>query len=164
MKLTGMTTRLVKVDPTPRYGGEPVPAGRPQTWHFPLVALHTDEGLTGYSMGYGPHGDGRAFASLLHGVFYSELVGADVAYHEALWVRLKEKHRHLYNLSQAALGVLDVALVGFAGQSGGAADCQTPRAGEGSGAELRDLLGRRALTRRGLCRSAGDERARLSRL
>ena len=119
MKLTGLTTRLLAVDPTPRYGGKPVPAGRPQTWHFPLVALHTDEGLTGYSMGYGPHGDGYAFASLLHGVFYNDLMGKDVAYHESLWAGLKEKHRHLYNLSQAALGVLDVALWDLRGKAVG---------------------------------------------
>ena len=52
-------------------------------------------------------------------MFANDLLGKDVLYHEALWSGIKAKHRHLYNLSEAALGVLDVALWDLRGKAAG---------------------------------------------
>lgn len=109
MKITGLTTRIIEFDPTPRYGGHPIPAGRPKTWQFPLVVVHTDEGLEGYSMGYGPHGDGPSLAHNLHAVYAAELLGEDPRQTDALWHKLMRKGRHLYTMTDALVSVLDVA-------------------------------------------------------
>lgn len=110
MRITKITTRIIEFDPTPRYSGKPIPKGRPLTWKFPLVTLHTNEGLEGYATGYGPHGDGQALGEITHHVYSQELLGEDPMRSEHLWQKLTAKNRHLYNLSEAASGVLDVAL------------------------------------------------------
>lgn len=119
MRLTGLGVRLLEIDPAPRYGAHPVPEGRPRRWHVPLVALRGEDGLVGYSTGYGPHGDGRAFADLLAHAFTGDLLGRELDRHERIWHDLKAKLRHLYNLSHAPLGVLDVALWDLRGKAAG---------------------------------------------
>ena len=76
MKLSGLTIRQIAIDAAPRYGAEGIPAGRPATWHYPLVTLHTDEGIDGHTMGYGNQGDGRAIACLMRDVFWPKIRGA----------------------------------------------------------------------------------------
>ncbi|MDR1282467.1 MAG: hypothetical protein LBK99_16845 [Opitutaceae bacterium] len=110
MKITGLTTRLLKIDASPRYRDGIVPTGRPPHWFFPLVILHTDEGVDGHSMAYGPHGDGHALAAILHESFWPQLEFADPDQIEAIWQRLFLRQRHLYNQSDSLVGVIDVAL------------------------------------------------------
>lgn len=110
MKITSLTTRLLKVDAAPRYKDGIVPPGRPAHWHFPLVTLRTDEGLEGNSMVYGPHGDGAALADLLHESYWPQVAGTNPLQSESLWQRLRERQRHLYNQTDTLLGVLDVAV------------------------------------------------------
>ncbi len=117
MKITGLTTRLLKVDAAPRYKNGTVPEGRPPFWLFPLVVVHTDEGIDGCSMAYGPHGDGRALADILHDGYFPRICGADVRNTEAIWQTLYAYQRHLYNQTDTLLGVIDVALWDIRGKA-----------------------------------------------
>lgn len=109
MKITGMTIRILAIDAGPRYGARGVPKGQPTTWHYPLIIVHTDEGVDGYTMGYGNQGDGRAIARLLQDVYFSKIIGENPLHIESLWQKLRHLQRHLYALSDALLGLLDVA-------------------------------------------------------
>src|SRR5271167_4651873 len=109
MKISGLTIRQLEIDSAPRFGAEGVPAGRPRTWHYPLITVHTDEGVDGHTMGYGNQGDGRAIACLVRDVFWAEIRGEDPTQIEALWQKLRLRNRHLYALSDAMSGMLDVA-------------------------------------------------------
>jgi L-alanine-DL-glutamate epimerase-like enolase superfamily enzyme len=123
MKITGITTRLLEIDPTPRYGGQPIPVGRPRRWLFPLVLIHTTDGIDGYSMGYGPHGDGSSITHNLHEVYAAEIFGEDPCCTERLWHKLMRKGRHLYNLTDTLVSVLDVAFWDIKGKAAGASVC-----------------------------------------
>jgi L-alanine-DL-glutamate epimerase-like enolase superfamily enzyme len=119
MKITGLTTRLIELDPTPRYGEHPIPPGRPMQWQFPLVIVHTDAGIDGYSMAYGPHGDGPSLAHNLHAVYAPEVIGEDPLQTERLWHKLMAKGRHLYTMTDSLASVLDVAFWDIKGKSAG---------------------------------------------
>lgn len=119
MRITALTTRLLELDAAPRYGREGVLPGRPRTWHYPLVTVHTDEGVDGHTMGYGNQGDGRAIAHLVHDVFFAEIAGEDPTQIEALWHKLRARNRHMYALSDALVGLLDVAFWDIAGKVAG---------------------------------------------
>jgi L-alanine-DL-glutamate epimerase-like enolase superfamily enzyme len=119
MKITGLTTRLLKIDCAPRYRDGRVPAGRPTHWLYPLVTLHTDAGVDGFSMAYGPHGDGRALSELLHESFLPQVIGLDPRNSEAIWQKLWARQRHLYNQSDSLVGVLDVAIWDIRGKIAG---------------------------------------------
>jgi len=110
MKITGLSVRLLEFDPSSRYRDGRIPPGRPKTWRFPLVTVRTDEGLEGYSMAYGPHGDGPALADMLRQVYEPLIVGEDPLRTELIWRKLALKQRHLYNQSASLMGVIDVAL------------------------------------------------------
>ncbi len=128
MKLVGLTTRVVEFDAAPRYNGDPVPAGRPQRYRYPLVLLHSDEGPVGASMGYSPHGESAALVATAHEVFWPDLAGCDPAPVERLWQQLHRRSRHLYSYSDGPVGMLDVALWDLRGQA--------------TGLSVADLLGR----------------------
>jgi len=117
MKINGLTTRLLKIDASKRYKDGIVPPGRPAQWLFPLVTLGTDEGIEGYSMAYGPHGDGRALADILHESFWPQIRETDADHVEALWQKLFLRQRHLYNQSDSLVGVIDVALWDIRGKA-----------------------------------------------
>jgi len=117
MKITKLTTRLLKIDASKRYKDEIVPPGRPTHWLFPLLTLDTDEGIEGYSMAYGPHGDGRAQADILHESFWPQILGANPDHVEAVWQKLFQRQRHLYNQSDSLVGVVDVALWDIRGKA-----------------------------------------------
>jgi L-alanine-DL-glutamate epimerase-like enolase superfamily enzyme len=119
MKITGITTRLLEVDAHSRYKDGRIPSGRPKSWLYPLLHIHTDAGLVGNSMAYGSHGDGAALADQLHAIYCRELVGEDPLDTEKLWQKLWRKQRHLYNQRDALLGVVDVALWDLKGKAAG---------------------------------------------
>ncbi|MFO1449985.1 MAG: enolase C-terminal domain-like protein [Opitutaceae bacterium] len=119
MKITGISTRLIEVDAKPRYKDGVVPPGRPASWHYPLLTVHTDEGVDGHSMAYGPHGDGVALVEVLHEAYRKEIVGEDPLDTEKIWQRLWHKQRHLYNQRDSLLGVIDVALWDIKGKFAG---------------------------------------------
>lgn len=119
MIITGITTRLLEIDARPRYRDCLIPAGRPAAWLYPLLTIHTDAGIEGHSMAYGPHGDGVALAEQLHQLYRSELVGEPSLETERIWQKLWRKQRHLYNQSDALVGVIDVALWDLRGKAFG---------------------------------------------
>jgi len=110
MKLDKIEITILEFPPHARYKDGKIPPGRPQTWQFPLIKLHTDDGLVGHSMIYGPHGDGPAMADILRKTYWPEMKGRDPRDTEAIWNRLMRKQRDLYNLSHTLTGVIDVAL------------------------------------------------------
>ncbi len=110
MKITSLETRLLAIDPRPRYRDGKIPPGRPSVWHYPLVIIHTDAGVDGYSMAYGPHSDGQTCAGLLHDSYYPQIADADPTQIEAIWQKLFSRQRHLYNQTDTLVGVIDVAL------------------------------------------------------
>jgi len=75
VKITGISQRLLKINAAPRFGNEGVPQGRPKFWHYPLITIHTDNEVDGYTMGYGNHGDGRAIMHLVKDIFWKEIKG-----------------------------------------------------------------------------------------
>jgi L-alanine-DL-glutamate epimerase-like enolase superfamily enzyme len=119
MKITGLTTRLLKIECAARYRDGRVPAGRPAHWLYPLVTLHTDAGVDGHSMAYGPHGDGAALADILHESFFPQVAGLDPRHSEAIWQKLWARQRHLYNQTDTLLGVIDVAVWDIRGKVAG---------------------------------------------
>ncbi|MBE7170194.1 MAG: mandelate racemase/muconate lactonizing enzyme family protein [Williamsia sp.] len=110
MKITGITTKIVRRSSEQWYAPHPVPAGYTPYFDFPLTIIHTDEGIEGYTMDYGPLGQGVASAYAVHDVYFNDLVGRDPLNHEAIWQQLRSKQRHLYNFREAIWGNLDVAL------------------------------------------------------
>lgn len=123
MKLSGLTVRQLAIDAAPRYGAEGIPAGKPATWHYPLVTLRTDEGVEGHTMGYGNQGDGRAIGCLMRDVFWPKIRGENPLEIERLWLRLRRANRDLYALSDAMSGMIDVALWDILGKVRNAPIC-----------------------------------------
>ncbi|WP_421826424.1 mandelate racemase/muconate lactonizing enzyme family protein [Larkinella sp.] len=119
MKITDITTHRIRLSAEAWFHPRPIPPGHVPYWEFPLTTLHTDDGLEGYTMDYGPLGQGRASAHAVHDVYYHELVGKDPLNHEAIWQAMRSKQRHLYNLREAIWGNLDVALWDIKGKAAG---------------------------------------------
>lgn len=119
MKITGMTTRILALDATPWFGGEPIPSEIPAVWHYPLTVISTDEGIDGYTMGYGANGEGRGSAHQLHDVFLPLLRGKNPLHTEARWQEMMALNRHLYPISDGLVGVLDVAFWDIRGKVAG---------------------------------------------
>ena len=110
MKITGMTTRIVRQSSELWYAPDPVPEGYCPFFDFPLTTLHTDEGIEGYTMDYCPLGQGRGSAYAVHDMYYHDLVGKDPMDHELIWQQMRAKQRHLYNFRETIWSNLDVAL------------------------------------------------------
>jgi L-alanine-DL-glutamate epimerase-like enolase superfamily enzyme len=123
MKISGLTIRQLEIDAAPRFGAEGIPPGRPKVWHYPLITVHTDEGVDGYTMGYGNQGDGRAIACLIRDVFWPKIRGENPLETERLWQKLRLANRHLYALSDAMSGMLDVAFWDITGKVRNAPIC-----------------------------------------
>jgi L-alanine-DL-glutamate epimerase-like enolase superfamily enzyme len=119
MKITGLSTRLIEIDARPRYRDGVIPPGRPAAWLYPLLTVHTDSGLEGHAMAYGPHGDGAALADVLHAAYAPEILGEDALATERVWQKLWRKQRHLYNQRDTLLAALDVALWDLKGKAAG---------------------------------------------
>jgi L-alanine-DL-glutamate epimerase-like enolase superfamily enzyme len=119
MKVTEITTHMIKLDFTAWYEDRPKPDTEPRFWYYPLICLSTDEGIEGYSMGYGVVGCGHANASLIHDVYYHHVVGHDPLCHEAIWQNIRRLNRHLYGITDTIQAELDVALWDIKGKVAG---------------------------------------------
>ncbi len=119
MRITGITTRRVRRSTELWYAPLPVPDESPRFFEFALTTLHTDEGVEGHTMDYGPLGQGRGSAAAVHDIFYADLIGENPLHHEAIWQKLRRKQRHLYNFTEAIWSNLDVALWDIKGKQTG---------------------------------------------
>ena len=119
MKITEITTRRLRLGAEPWFAPRAIPSGHVPYWEFPFTTLHTDEGIDGYTMDYGPLGQGRGSAYAVHDIFYYDLVGQDPLNHEAIWQKLRMKQRHLYNFTETIWSNLDVALWDIKGKVAG---------------------------------------------
>ena len=119
MRITEISTRRIRLSAEPWFAPRPIPAGHVPFFEFPMTTLHTDEGIEGHTMDYGPLGQGRPSAYAVHDIFYHDLVGQDPLNHEAIWQKLRIKQRHLYNFTGTIWSNLDVALWDIKGKATG---------------------------------------------
>lgn len=120
MVVTSFIVRLLSIDSTPYYRSAKTPPEHSTRWEFPLVEVTTDAGISGYSMGRGTGGQGRALAYALRDAYGYRLLGIDpVRQHEFIWQHFKRENRHFYSLTDAALGTIDVALWDIRGKAAG---------------------------------------------
>lgn len=119
MKITEITTRRVRRSSELWFAPLPPPEGAPRFFEFSLTTLHTDEGIEGHTMDYGPLGQGRGSSYAVHDIFYADLIGEDPLNHEAIWQKLRRKQRHLYNFTESIWSNLDVALWDIKGKRAG---------------------------------------------
>ena len=117
LRITEITTRRLRLPSSSFYGDSPVPADYIPYFEFPFVTVETNAGITGYTSGYGPLGQGRATAMQVHDVYYHDLIGENPIHTEAIWQKLRRKKRHLYSLSEATWAMLDVALWDIKGKA-----------------------------------------------
>ncbi len=118
MKITSLNVRRLAISSEPWFR-DSIPEGYPQTFEFPLLELETGDGIRGYSSGYCPLGQGRGTAWQLADVYTNVLLGENPLETEALWQKLRRLHRHLYNMSEGPLGIIDVALWDIKGKAYG---------------------------------------------
>ena len=119
LRITGMVTRVLALDAQPWYGESRIPDDVPPVWNFPLTCVTTDEGIDGWTMGYGANGEGVGSAYQLHDVYLRAILGHDPCNTGALWQRLMSLNRHLYPISDGLLGMLDVAFWDIKGKAAG---------------------------------------------
>ena len=119
MKITAVEVRRLQIDASPWYFGQPIPADEPTVWEYPLVRVVTDDGIDGYSMGYGANGEGRPNARAISDTYAFALIGKDPLHREAIWQDIRRRNRHLYAHTDTVLGILDVALWDIAGKACG---------------------------------------------
>jgi L-alanine-DL-glutamate epimerase-like enolase superfamily enzyme len=119
MKIIEISTRRIRLGAEPWFAPHAIPDGHVPYWEFPFTTLHTDEGIDGYTMDYGPLGQGRGSTYAVHDIFYHDLVGHDPLHHEAIWQKLRMKQRHLYNFTETIWSNLDVALWDIKGKVAG---------------------------------------------
>lgn len=120
MHITGLTSRILEYDLREAYGDGPKPKEIFDTrYHISLDALHTDEGIDGYTMQYGGLGEGRAIGHALHEAYGGDLIGRDPRDIERIWHDLRRKNRHMYNLTDAVIGAVDIALWDLRGKMTG---------------------------------------------
>jgi L-alanine-DL-glutamate epimerase-like enolase superfamily enzyme len=119
MRITAIEVRRLQIDAHPWYFGKPIPADRARSWEYPFVRIATDDGIDGYSMGYGVNGEGRPNAYTIKDAYASALTGKDPLHREAIWQAMRRRNRHLYAHTDTVPGILDVALWDIAGKATG---------------------------------------------
>ncbi len=117
MKVTSVEYRLLALDRS-LWLGDRSPEWDVE-WLFPLFQFHTTDGIDGYSMGYGAAGDGRLLVAGLRDIYAPALRGVDPIRSEELWQRLRRRGRHLYSVSDAMVGIIDVAMWDLRGKLAG---------------------------------------------
>lgn len=119
MKITSVSTRLLKLDMTDWYGDGGVPAGQQLIWQIPLVTVSTDAGVEGHITGYDTFGGGPAVAGLVRDQYRPALIGENPLHSEALWHKFKWLNRHLRNARDATSGLLDCCFWDIRGKLAG---------------------------------------------
>ena len=122
MKIVDIQTRRVKQSIDLWFAPHPAPAGA-RDFEFPVTTIYTDEGIEGYTMDYGPLGQGRPSAYAVHDIYYHDLVGKNPLHTEAIWQAMRMKQRHLYNFRETIWSNLDVALWDIKGKAAGMSIC-----------------------------------------
>jgi L-alanine-DL-glutamate epimerase-like enolase superfamily enzyme len=118
MKITRVTSRIVAHDVSSAWGDGVIPEGIRDTIHrYSLDTIDTDEGVEGHTMQYGGLGEGAAIGHAMHEAYASDLIGQDPLIPEAIWQGLRRKNRHMYNVSDAIAGALDVAIWDIRGKA-----------------------------------------------
>jgi len=109
IRITGLTTRRLRLSSDLWFEGRTTPDSAVPWFEFPFTVVETNEGVEGYTMGYGPLGQGRASAYHIHDVYHHDLAGRNPLHHEAIWQDLRRKQRHLYSMAETTWADLDVA-------------------------------------------------------
>ena len=68
-------------------------------------------------MQYGGLGEGAAVGHIVHEAYAQELLGLDPLMPESIWQGLRRKNRHMYNVSDAIIGALDVGIWDIRGKA-----------------------------------------------
>ena len=110
MKITGIETRILGYDIAEAFGEAGPPDGLKPWYRMTVDTIHTDDGIDGFTMQYGGMGDGESIGHTLHEIYAPQLIGEDPLRGEAIWQKLRRLNRHLYNLSDAISGTVDVGL------------------------------------------------------
>jgi len=119
MKIAKIETRILDIDASAWYKGKPLPKGETAVWPFPLLTLVTDDGIEGYSMAYGKQNEARALVCLIEDFLAPRLLGQDLADWDRTWAALKMKMRDLRNITEAFVGMVDVAVWDILGKARG---------------------------------------------
>lgn len=111
MRITGCTSRILGYDLREAHTNGRIP----EELTDPIRAVsfdtfHTDEGLDGWTMQFGGLGEGRAIGHVLHEAYVPKLLGKDPRNVEAIWQGLRRTNRHMYNVTDAIVGAIDVAI------------------------------------------------------
>jgi L-alanine-DL-glutamate epimerase-like enolase superfamily enzyme len=106
MRITNVESRVVRVPADEAY----VQRGAAPVWDYVLVTVSTDEGISGYSMGFGVFREGTGTAYHIRDVYRDRLIGRDPLDGELLWQELMALTRGAYPLNETIVAVLDVAL------------------------------------------------------
>jgi L-alanine-DL-glutamate epimerase-like enolase superfamily enzyme len=117
VKITKIESRIIGYDVAEAWLPEGPPEGISSTWYeYSLDAIHTDEGIVGYTMENSNLQDGGVMGDVLHRVYAPQLLGENPLEIEGLWHKLRRLNRHAYNLSDGVAGSIDVALWDIAGK------------------------------------------------
>jgi len=118
MRITGVTSRILGYDLTEAYGDGALPDELHTTIRpVSFDTFHTDEGLDGWTMQFGGLGEGRAIGHALHEAYVPGLLGKDPRNVEAIWQGLRRTNRHMYNVTDAIMGAIDVAMWDLRGKT-----------------------------------------------
>jgi L-alanine-DL-glutamate epimerase-like enolase superfamily enzyme len=119
VRITGITSRILGYDVSAIYGEVGPPTEISPEYRYSFDTLHTDEGIDGHTMQFGWLGEGQAMGHALHQGYGRFLIGRDPLKHEKLWQDLRRQNRHQYNLSDALVGAIDVAIWDIRGKAAG---------------------------------------------
>jgi L-alanine-DL-glutamate epimerase-like enolase superfamily enzyme len=120
MIIKKIETRIIDIDASAWYKGKPLPPGENAIWPFPLLTLETDDGIAGYSMAYGKQNEARAIVALIEDFLAPRLLGQRIDdWPTNGWPALKMKMRDLRNVTEAFVGMVDVAIWDILGKAAG---------------------------------------------
>ena len=119
MRITGITSRILSYDVSAIYGEVGPPTEISSEYRYSFDTLHTDEGIDGHTMQFGWLGEGQAMGHALHQGYGRFLIGRNPLEPEKLWQDLRRQNRHQYNLTDALVGAIDVAVWDIRGKVAG---------------------------------------------
>src|SRR5262245_60720567 len=102
------------------YGDGPIPTElHSRTRNVSFDTWHTDDGVDGHTMQFGGLGEGQAIGHVVHEAYAHGLWGVDPLRSEAVWQQLRRTNRHMYNVTDAIMGAIDVAMWDIRGKAFG---------------------------------------------